>query len=420
MCNQDILYHEQNISAVTSTHKDITTAVDQTLTCSIGGLDASGTPATVTWKDNTGTEVDESDTSNYGLEQGSVNGSGNQVAVLTIKAAKLAAFASLSSVTYKCSVKSSQYTNSPASADLNVEADILKLVLTAVNKEQLTGTEATISCTVTGLTQAFSAVKWTTSANDDALTQDQGYTVEAGSLVGKSQTTTLTIPVSENNGDVTYSCVFTSAEHASVDQKTAVSSKVFTVTSTRKNINTAVDQTLTCNIGGLDASGTPATVTWKDNAGAEVETSDTSNYGLEQGSVDGSGNQVAVLTIKTAKLAAFASPSSVTYKCSVKSSQYTNSPASEEVDVIADILKLEFESVNKEVKKGSDTTISCVITGLTETATVTWRTSTGPVTAEKFTSVQGSHSGGKQTSTLAVDGTLVNEDTAYTCRVTSD
>ena len=71
------------------------------------------------------------------------------------------------------------------------------------------------------------------------------------------------------------------------------------------------------------------------------------------------------------------------------------------------------------MKKGSDTTISCVITGLTETATVTWRTSAGPVPAEKFTPIQGSHSGGAQTSTLAVDGTLVNDDTAYTCRVTS-
>ena len=77
------------------------------------------------------------------------------------------------------------------------------------------------------------------------------------------------------------------------------------------------------------------------------------------------------------------------------------------------------ESVSKEVKKGSDTTISCVITAMMETATVTWRTSTGPVPADKFTPVQGSHYDGTQTSTLPVDGTLVNEDTAYTCRVTS-
>ena len=77
------------------------------------------------------------------------------------------------------------------------------------------------------------------------------------------------------------------------------------------------------------------------------------------------------------------------------------------------------ESVNKEVKQGSTTTISCVITGITDTATVTWRTSTAEVTGSGFTATQGSHSGGTQTSTLAVDGTQVNVDTAYTCRVTS-
>ena len=68
---------------------------------------------------------------------------------------------------------------------------------------------------------------------------------------------------------------------------------------------------------------------------------------------------------------------------------------------------------------GSATTISCVITGIKETATVIWRTSTGPVPAEKFIPTQGSHSGGTQTSTLTVYGALVNEDTAYNCRVTS-
>ena len=98
---------------------------------------------------------------------------------------------------------------------------------------------------------------------------------------------------------------------------------------------------MTCTIGGLDAnSGTPAIVTWKDNDDAKVKTSDTQNYGLVQGSVDSSGNQVAELTIKAAKLAAFTSLSSVTYKCSVKSGQYTDSPTSDYVDVVANILKL--------------------------------------------------------------------------------
>ena len=55
--------------------------------------------------------------------------------------------------------------------------------------------------------------------------------------------------------------------------------------------------------------------------------------------------------------------------------------------------------MNKEVKQGSTTTISCVITGITDIATVTWRTSTGEVSGDEFTATQGSHSEGTQTST---------------------
>ena len=123
----NIITCKPNISDVTSTPKNITTAVDQTLTCTIGELDPSGTPATVTWKDNDNAEVLTGDTANYGFSRGSVDGNGNQVAELTIKSTKLADFISLSSVTYKCSVQSGQYTDSPASGDINVTATILTL-----------------------------------------------------------------------------------------------------------------------------------------------------------------------------------------------------------------------------------------------------------------------------------------------------
>ena len=69
--------------------------------------------------------------------------------------------------------------------------------------------------------------------------------------------------------------------------------------------------------------------------------------------------------------------------------------------------------------KGSTTAISCVITGIKKPVTVSWRTATDPVSGNKFNSVQGSHSGETQTSTLTVDSTEVTEDKAYTCRVTS-
>ena len=71
------------------------------------------------------------------------------------------------------------------------------------------------------------------------------------------------------------------------------------------------------------------------------------------------------------------------------------------------------------MKTGSTTTISCVITGITKTATIAWLTNKEPVSGDKFTTVQGSESEGTQTSTLTVDGSAVTADTAYTCRVTS-
>ena len=81
----------------------------------------------------------------------------------------------------------------------------------------------------------------------------------------------------------------------------------------------------------------------------------------------------------------------------------------------------EVEAVSKEVTKSSETTISCVITGLGDaTATVSWRTKTGDaVTGENFTPVPGTQAGGKQTSTLLVKESQVSVDTAYTCTVTS-
>ena len=104
-------------------------------------------------------------------------------------------------------------------------------------------------------------------------------------------------------------------------------------------MTTDADQTLTCKIGGLDDSH-PVTVAWKDPDNAAVSDTDTTKYGLFQGTVDGSNNQAAVLTIKKPKLTSFTSPSSVTYKCSVTSSQYSDSPASSEIDVVANVLKL--------------------------------------------------------------------------------
>jgi len=118
------LYYERNISAVTSTPKDVTTAVDQMLTCAINGLDATHA-VVVTWKDPADGAVSDDD--DYDLVAGTVDGSGVQNAVLTVKVAKLATFDGQTSFTYKCSVTSSQYSDSPPSSDVDVVANVVKL-----------------------------------------------------------------------------------------------------------------------------------------------------------------------------------------------------------------------------------------------------------------------------------------------------
>ena len=106
--------------------KSITISEDQTLTCTIGGLTASGTAATVVWRDPLDNTVADDD--DYDIDDGTPDGSGTQLAELTIKASKLESdFASQSSFTYKCSVQSTLYLDSPISSDVNVEATVLKL-----------------------------------------------------------------------------------------------------------------------------------------------------------------------------------------------------------------------------------------------------------------------------------------------------
>ena len=96
--------------------------------------------------------------------------------------------------------------------------------------EVLSGTETTISCVVTGLTQPLNSVSWekpngggTINSNTDSFTFDDG-NADFGS---NTQITTLTIPTTENNADGTYKCVVTSTEHNKQNDETNVESKVF-------------------------------------------------------------------------------------------------------------------------------------------------------------------------------------------------
>ena len=96
-----------------------------------------------------------------------------------------------------------------------------------MNKEQLTGTIATISCIVSGLTKKLDGVKWTKSDDTDITSGQGGYTTDDGNFNNGSQTTTLTVGPSVNTKDDTYSCLITSIEHGVTEKSTSVNSAVF-------------------------------------------------------------------------------------------------------------------------------------------------------------------------------------------------
>ena len=99
----------------------------------------------------------------------------------------------------------------------------------AVDKEQLTGTVATLSCTVTGLTQKLDGVKWTKSDNAEITSGADNFIIDtgSGSFSDGTQTTTLTVPGAQTDQDKIYKCLVTSDEHGGTEESRDVNLKVF-------------------------------------------------------------------------------------------------------------------------------------------------------------------------------------------------
>ena len=98
-----------------------------------------------------------------------------------------------------------------------------------VNSEVLSGTLATLSCVVTGLTKTLESVSWENPDGSSITASGNGFIFDDGStnFDGSSQTTTLTIPTDQTIDDVTYKCVVQSEEHNVLGRKIDVQSKVF-------------------------------------------------------------------------------------------------------------------------------------------------------------------------------------------------
>ena len=100
-------------------------------------------------------------------------------------------------------------------------------MIAGVHKEQLSGTEAKISCRISGLTKQLDEVKWRKS-NDSPITSGQDdYIIDTGDYNDGSQTSTLTVSGALNEADSTYACLVTSEEWAVEDKSTIVMLDVF-------------------------------------------------------------------------------------------------------------------------------------------------------------------------------------------------
>ena len=97
-----------------------------------------------------------------------------------------------------------------------------------INKEVERGTDATVSCVVTGITQQLNSVVWKKGGTDvTTLSEDNSYVVSAGTYGSNSQTTTLTVKAAVNTADSTYTCVITSNEWLQTDKEISVALNVF-------------------------------------------------------------------------------------------------------------------------------------------------------------------------------------------------
>ena len=115
--------HTNSLSALTPVDKEVTTKVDQTITCLVGGLEPNKPAVSVAWLDPENNPVSSND--EYTVNQGTVDSTGTQSAELVISSTILSTLSSTS--TYQCSVKSGKFPASPLSPSAELVVKVLDL-----------------------------------------------------------------------------------------------------------------------------------------------------------------------------------------------------------------------------------------------------------------------------------------------------
>ena len=99
--------------------------------------------------------------------------------------------------------------------------------MTPVHQEVEVGTDATISCVVSGITKQLNSVAWKKGGSDVTSLSSINYIVNTGTIVSSKQTTTLVVKAAVNTADSAYTCVISSDEYQITDRATVVNLDVF-------------------------------------------------------------------------------------------------------------------------------------------------------------------------------------------------
>ena len=96
------------------------------------------------------------------------------------------------------------------------------------DKEVGKGTDATLTCTVTGLTEAATVI-WISATGGDSIADDDKFKATAGAYAdaSNSQEFVLAVKASETTADKQYFCAVTSTEWEKVKAENAVDLNVF-------------------------------------------------------------------------------------------------------------------------------------------------------------------------------------------------
>eukprot|EP00116_Pleurobrachia_bachei_P000166 sb/3460428/ len=252
----------------------------------------------------------------------------------------------------------------------------------------LATSDPTVSCDITGLQNAPSAVAWSDSTG--TLTHDgSSVTIDTDTWADGDQASTLT--VSALSADKTFTCTFTLSSSADATEEALVD--VVTITAVDAVVLAGSDGNLTCTLSDAEASVSNPTVTWIDTSdSSEVDSANVETDGLE-----------SILMLSTVN-------SDATYSCSFAAGDGT-------VAVTATVDKVVVTTTEAVILDGDTATISCAISenSLSVTA-IQWEDS------GETALVDGA--GGATLTTassnlgLQLDITSITTDTNFTCRAT--